>query len=239
MQILEARAMLTNEIPNRDRERLKSYPNEIVNQPSEQNMYFPSGSQSEPPLRSSVIEEPQVGEHSNPESVKTSAVESVPVDVKTESVPVEPSTVEAAPISYQTESLPLKPSAVESSPNNVQAEPVPLKPSVETDKHAVTSTEIPIIDKSIIDEKPMNESQKQQLQSCSSSKVMDDEYDDDGDDWLKEESSEIVGAGQYGNDEDVSFSDLEEEDGDDPAHYKKVTSGSDSSTKDSREWVQI
>ena len=41
------------------------------------------------------------------------------------------------------------------------------------------------------------------------------------------------------NEDDVSFSDLEEDDGDVPTSYKKVQYGSDSSTKESRDWVQL
>ena len=73
--------------------------------------------------------------------------------------------------------------------------------------------------------------------------MLEEKYDDDGDDWLKEESSEIIGTGgttiPIENEENVSFSDLEEDDGDVPASDKKVTYGSDSSVKESRDWVQL
>ncbi|CAL5369352.1 unnamed protein product [Camellia sinensis] len=142
-----------------------------------------------------------------------------------------------------------------SVPTDAQSEPVPLETSaikqttstedadIETEKHQVHSTEIPIIDKSVIEEGPVNSAKEQTLHSDASSRVLVEQYEDDGDDWLKDESSEIVGAGgttiPVENEEDVSFSDLEEDDGDVPTSYKKMTYGSDSSTKESRDWVQL
>lgn len=136
--------------------------------------------------------------------------------------------------------------------SNAQAEYVQLEPTTstvdadfETEKHAVQtqSTEIPLIDKSVVEEGPRNLAKDRTLHSDSPSRGFEEKYEDDGDDWLKEESSEIVGASGTGvpveNDEDVSFSDLEEDDGDVPTSYKKVTYGSDSSTKESRDWVQL
>ncbi|KAG5535480.1 hypothetical protein RHGRI_023297 [Rhododendron griersonianum] len=137
-------------------------------------------------------------------------------------------------------------------PSNAQAEYVQLEPTTstvdadfETEKHAVRtqSTEILIIDKSVVEEGPTNLAKDKKLHSDSSSRGFEEKYEDDGDDWLKEESSEIVGASGTGvpveNEEDVSFSDLEEDDGDVPTSYKKVTYGSDSSTRESRDWVQL
>ncbi|XP_010444613.1 PREDICTED: uncharacterized protein LOC104727254 [Camelina sativa] len=113
----------------------------------------------------------------------------------------------------------------------------------QTDKHPIESKEIQIVDKSVIEE------------TASSSKLInvqvDDEEEDDADDWLNdEEETSSVGAieGRANtnhppgeDDEDVSFSDLEEEDeGDVKVSYKKVTnSGSDSSNKNSPDWVQL
>jgi hypothetical protein len=138
-------------------------------------------------------------------------------------------------------------------PSDSQAEYVQLEPTTstvdadfETEKHAVQtqSTEIPIIDKSVVEEGPTNWAKDKKLQSDSSSRGFEEKYEDDGDDWLKEESTEIIGASgtttvPVENEEDVSFSDLEEDDGDVPTSYKKVTYGSDSSTKESRDWVQL
>ncbi|KAK3006372.1 hypothetical protein RJ639_017483 [Escallonia herrerae] len=134
---------------------------------------------------------------------------------------------------------------------STQFESVPLETSTtastvaadfETEKHPVLSTEIQIVDKSVVKEEPVNRNQDQN-HSTSSSNVIEEKDEDDGDDWLKEESSEIVGSSgttiPIDNDEDVSFSDLEEDDGDVPTSHEKVTYGSDSSAKDSREWVQL
>ncbi|XVF59228.1 hypothetical protein PTKIN_Ptkin07bG0259000 [Pterospermum kingtungense] len=135
----------------------------------------------------------------------------------------------------QTKPLPLKASGTE-----VAAIAVPIE--VETEKHPVQSTEIQVVDKSVIEEEPMKMT-KHQHSTSGSSGVSIEKFEDDGDEWLKEETSEVVGTSAttipLGNDEDVSFSDLEDDDDDVPISYKKVTSGSDSSTKDSRDWVQL
>lgn len=124
-------------------------------------------------------------------------------------------------------------------PSDSQAEYVQLEPTTstmdadfETEKHAVQtqSTEIPIIDKSVVEEGPTNWAKDKKLQSDSSFRGFEEKYEDDGDDWLKEESTEIIGASgtttvPVENEEDVSFSDLEEDDGDVPTTYKKVTYG--------------
>lgn len=102
-----------------------------------------------------------------------------------------------------------------------KSESAPLEVySIETVKHPIHIDEIQIVDKSVIKEEPQKEGK-------------------DEDDWLKEESSENVSNRvtiPIENDEDVSFSDLEDDDDDDsniPIHYKNTTYGSDSSTKDS------
>ncbi|KAB2626605.1 hypothetical protein D8674_020223 [Pyrus ussuriensis x Pyrus communis] len=127
--------------------------------------------------------------------------------------------------------------------STTRSAPLPQAVDVETDKHPVQSSEIQIIDKPVIEEGPVKKTKYQLPFSNSSSKVVDEKYEDDGDDWLKEETSEMDGVGGTSipieNDEDVSFSDLEDDDGDAPSSYKKVTSGSDSSAKDSRDWVQL
>lgn len=128
--------------------------------------------------------------------------------------------------------------------STVRSDPRPATADVETEKHPVQSNEVQIIDKPVIEEGPVKETNYTLPPSNSSSKVLDDKYEDDADDWLKEES-EMDGDGVGGtsipieNDEDVSFSDLEDDDGEVPSGYKKATSGSDSSAKDSRDWVQL
>lgn len=123
----------------------------------------------------------------------------------------------------------------------------PVEPYLETDKHPVLSTDIQIIDKSVIQEGPVNQKNDQNSLSRSSSKAIEvNDEEDDGDDWLKEENPETGGASRptvsIDNDEDVSFSDLEDEDDDDgnvPTSYKRVTHCSDSSTRSSADWVQL
>lgn len=109
----------------------------------------------------------------------------------------------------------------------------------EMEKHTVPTTEIPIVDKSVIEEKtidPVKDGRK--LSDSSNSFVERDE--DDADDWLKEESSEYGGGSgtaiNIENEEDVSFSDLEEDDDDATASSKKVSYSSD---RDTRDWVQL
>lgn len=112
---------------------------------------------------------------------------------------------------------------------------------VETDKHPIKNVEIQVVDNPIIEEMPLQTGVEHS--HSGPSKVFDDIDVDDADDWLKEETLEIDGDSgtniPIGNDEDVSFSDLEDDDQEMPAYHKKGTSGSDSSTKDSRDWVQL
>lgn len=142
------------------------------------------------------------------------------------------------PNSAPLESAPLQASVVEAVPSMVASD-------VEMEKNATQSDVPQIIVKSVVKEEPVKPSAEQSA-SGSTNRFLDETYEDDADDWLKEEdSSEMVGpSGTYiqtSNDEDVSFSDLEEDDGDVHESNKKTRSGSDSSTKDSRErdWVQL
>ncbi|CAA3019756.1 Hypothetical predicted protein [Olea europaea subsp. europaea] len=108
-------------------------------------------------------------------------------------------------------------------------------------KHPVESIKIPIVDKSVIEEEVIDQVKDQNLKS-GPSKVLEakDEEQDDGDDWLKEESSEIGGASgttiPIENEDDVSFSDLEEDDGHVPASSRKTNYSFD---KDSRDWLDV
>lgn len=87
----------------------------------------------------------------------------------------------------------------------------------ETEKHPVASTEIEIVDKSVIEEEPVIKTRDLDLVAGPSFKAQMQNYDDndEDDDWLKEDS-ELDGysgtATFLGNNEDVSFSDLEEDD---------------------------
>ncbi|XP_024960130.1 uncharacterized protein LOC112500780 [Cynara cardunculus var. scolymus] len=141
----------------------------------------------------------------------------------------------SVPSSTKLESVPLEISAIETGTPTILA-------NEETEKHPIHSDEIQIVDKSVIQEEPHNQNRGSNVTSVAM------EGKDETDDWLKEENSEIVGGRitiPIENDEDVSFSELEDDDDDDdddgniPINYKKPTYGSDSSTKDSRGWVQL
>ncbi|CAH8376760.1 unnamed protein product [Eruca vesicaria subsp. sativa] len=103
---------------------------------------------------------------------------------------------------------------------------------VETEKHPIESKEIQVVDKPVIEEKPVPASHDK-LVTGSSPRVIDvqvddDDDDDDVDDWLKEEdnaghvsSSTVATKHVVDEDEDVTFSDLEDDDDDVPVSYKK------------------
>ncbi|XP_077233874.1 uncharacterized protein LOC143876115 [Tasmannia lanceolata] len=82
----------------------------------------------------------------------------------------------------------------------------------ETEKHPIVTTEMKIIDKSAIEEG--SKIQTKGLSSTVSGVVMDQKFEEEGDDeWLHEDHSELTGASiPLGNEEDVSFSDLEDND---------------------------
>ncbi|KAK4367858.1 hypothetical protein RND71_011650 [Anisodus tanguticus] len=106
-----------------------------------------------------------------------------------------------------------------------------------TDVHLVIS-ENQTVDKVLV-EGPITQSKDEKLQSASVTKL--EESDEaDGDDWLKEEGTEIMGTSKtsmsFDDHEDVSFSDLEEDDSDMAAKSNKVIY---SSNKDSQDWVQL
>ncbi|GAB2282727.1 hypothetical protein Dimus_017266 [Dionaea muscipula] len=142
-------------------------------------------------------------------------------------------------------------------PPSDQAEIVPIELSasdsansshLEMDKHPVISAEIPIIDKAVVEEGPISKSSSESSTSSTLVKGLDQLYhEDDGDAWLKEENPEIVDVGNtivpITNDDDVSFSDLEDDDDDNdddiPSSYKRVVAKADASDKDSRDWVTL
>ncbi|KAK9678452.1 hypothetical protein RND81_11G212400 [Saponaria officinalis] len=127
---------------------------------------------------------------------------------------------------------------------------------VEVDKHPVAVAEEPITEKKAIEEVPVKPTVNEKSTPTTSKSVVssDEKDEDDADEWLKEEDEERPFTGTSyplgHDDEDVSFSDLEEED-DAPASYKKV--GETSSTmkkssevsnrtlknKESNDWLDI
>lgn len=86
----------------------------------------------------------------------------------------------------------------------------------ETIKHPIVSTEMQFIDKAVIEEKPFIKNKSKYHGAAPSFKLYSCNFEEDeDDDWLKEDS-ELEGyntnAIVIGNDDDVSFSDLEEDD---------------------------
>ncbi|KAJ9562398.1 hypothetical protein OSB04_007558 [Centaurea solstitialis] len=131
------------------------------------------------------------------------------------------------PSGAESASVPLETPTIQPTATNT------ISADSETEKHPIPNEEVQMVDKSVIQEEPRNETKPEE----------ESKDEDDTDDWLKEDSSEHVTGTTtipIENDEDVSFSDLEEDDGDAPTSYKKTAAyGSDSSTKDSRDWVQL
>lgn len=106
----------------------------------------------------------------------------------------------------------------------------------EIEKHPLESNEIEFIDKSVIEEDPASKPVEKEIVSPSIELQVQDynkDYDDD-DDWLKEDPDlvECSGTTIFGNGEDVSFSDLEDDiDCTMPANYKIVSSDENKPTK--------
>jgi hypothetical protein len=77
---------------------------------------------------------------------------------------------------------------------------------LEVEKHAIQVTEVAVVDKSVIKEQLTEDNSK-------ASNVLQETFDDDTDDWFDEES-DLAGHTSIlmGDEEDVSFSDLEEDD---------------------------
>ncbi|KAG7627924.1 putative BSD domain-containing protein [Arabidopsis thaliana] len=99
----------------------------------------------------------------------------------------------------------------------------------ETEKHTVETKEVQVVDKPVIEERPApayHDKPVQSLVTGSSPRVIDVQVDDDADDWLKDEDNAGTVSATTNHlvqdvDEDVSFSDLEEDDDDVPVSYKK------------------
>ncbi|CAK7347399.1 unnamed protein product [Dovyalis caffra] len=87
----------------------------------------------------------------------------------------------------------------------------------ETEKHPIMSTEMHFVDKSVIEEKMVIKTEDKDVQLVGTSlKIMVPNYDEDEDedDWLDEEDSDLGGYKTIipvGNEEDISFSDLEDD----------------------------
>lgn len=112
-----------------------------------------------------------------------------------------------------------------------------------TEKRTVESSDAKIIDKSVVEEDPPAQSKIKDLLSDASSvpKQKDESYEDD---WLEDETGDASASGEIavplGNDEDVSFSDLEEDDEHgNGAEPKAISKPNPTQAKESRGWVQL
>lgn len=90
---------------------------------------------------------------------------------------------------------------------------------IDTDKHPILSTEMAVVDKCIIGEEPSWDQQPKNIVSDSHIlplQSFDDEVDSD-EDWFNKETElqENITTIHVGTEEDVSFSDLEDDDDDD------------------------
>ncbi|XP_008812106.1 uncharacterized protein LOC103723077 [Phoenix dactylifera] len=171
------------------------------------------------------------------------------------SVPIEDNVI--GPSKIISETAPSKaPSFGESTSDplaDVETEKHPVAPSfgeptsdpladVETEKHPVQTTEVKIIDKSVIEEQPPVQSKTKYLPT-ETSKVVIEKDEEDGDDWLEEDTGEMGGTGgaaiPLGHEEDVSFSDLEYDDDRGTLSSTKALDANNPRTEDSRGWVQL
>lgn len=103
-----------------------------------------------------------------------------------------------------------------------------MRSDCEIEKHPIECSEVQFIDKTVIEEDPANKREKD-LVIGPSYKVPVQEFDEDNDDWLADDS-ELVGymgnVSTMVNEEDVSFSDLED-DADFPLPLKSKTVAKD------------
>lgn len=86
----------------------------------------------------------------------------------------------------------------------------------ESEKCAVESSGTHFTDKSVIEENPTIKTENKDLKSARPSQIFIQDYDDDGDDEWPEDDSDLGGYGgttlRMVNEEDISFSDLEDDD---------------------------
>lgn len=105
----------------------------------------------------------------------------------------------------------------------------------ETVKHPIVSTEMHFVDKSAIEEKTVIKTEDKDVQLIGSSlRTVVPNYEEDEDDWLNEEDSDLGGYKTIipvGNEEDISFSDLEDDASSSiPVKSKRVSEGTDTKT---------
>ncbi|CAA0839709.1 BSD domain-containing protein [Striga hermonthica] len=142
-------------------------------------------------------------------------------------------------VSHHEESLSMpSPVIPENEPNKIGTSGATAAPEIVKDPAEINETKT--ANNPVTQEKEAGQVKEQYLKKSNSSSVSVDEDEDDADDWLKEETldagSSIGKSIPIVNEDDVSFSDLEDDDGDVPASHRK---SNDSSDKDSRDWVQL
>ncbi|XWS21308.1 hypothetical protein CRYUN_Cryun30bG0044600 [Craigia yunnanensis] len=102
------------------------------------------------------------------------------------------------------------------SPRTYTSEPASsITTDYETEKHLVVGTGIPFIDKSVIEEKRVSNTQDKHHLVGPSSKILIPTFEDDEIDWPEDDDSDFGGytaAICVENEEDISFSDLEDVD---------------------------
>ncbi|KAK6277631.1 hypothetical protein POUND7_017954 [Theobroma cacao] len=121
------------------------------------------------------------------------------------------------------------------SPRTYASEPASsITTDYETEKHPVESTEMPFVDKSVIEENPVSNTEDKDCLVGPSSKIMVPNFEEDEIDWPEDDDSEFGGYSGavicVENEEDFSFSDLEDvDDSSTPAKSKIVSKGFETS----------
>ncbi|GMJ09250.1 hypothetical protein like AT1G10720 [Hibiscus trionum] len=122
------------------------------------------------------------------------------------------------------------------SPRTCVSEPASsITADFEIEKHPIESIQMPFVDKSIIVEKTRISTEDKEYQVGRSSKTSVPNFEDDEINWLEDDDSEFGGYSGaefcVENEEDISFSDLEDvDDNSAPTNSKIVSKGFESST---------
>ncbi|GER53741.1 BSD domain-containing family protein [Striga asiatica] len=140
-------------------------------------------------------------------------------------------------ISHNEEPLSVMPENLPNKAANINAG---TSAAPEIVKDPIERNESKTVNRPITQENETGQVNEQYINKSSSSTISIDEDENDADDWLKEETLDAgdpIGKNiPIENEDDVSFSDLEDDDdGDVPASYRKSNYSSD---KDSRDWVR-
>ena len=121
------------------------------------------------------------------------------------------------------------------SPRTYTSEPASsITTDYETEKHPVESTDMPFVDKSVIEEKPVSYTEDKDHLVSTSSKILIPTFEDDEIDWPEDDDSQFGGYSGAAicveNEEDISFSDLEDvDDSTTPTKSKIVSKGFETS----------